>query len=98
MPYNALYLECVRYRLNWPGKGVKDGTIIFIFLCVQYSLSNIGNKKSRFICPALYFVSESESEPESESIKSLESEPVSELEQPHHDSASLDKSSAMDAL
>ena len=41
---------------------------------------------------------ESESEPESESIKSLESEPESESEQPHHDSASLDKSGAMDAL
>ena len=72
----------------------------YIFICVQYSLSNIGNKKSQFICPALYFVSdpESESEPESESIKSLESEPESESEQPHHDSASLDKSGAMDAL
>ena len=22
MPQNALYLECVNYRLNWPEKGV----------------------------------------------------------------------------
>ena len=45
----------------------------------------------------LYFVtdpeseSESESEPESESIRSPESEPESESEQPHRDSAPLDR-------
>ena len=39
----------------------------------------------------LYFAldPESESEPESESIRSPESEPESESEQPHHDSAPL---------
>ena len=46
---------------------------------------------------SLYFVSDpetdSESEPESESIRSPESEPELESEQPHHDSAPHDATS-----
>ena len=53
MPYNALYLECVQYRLNWPGKGVKDGTIIFLF--VFSTASQTSAKKVSIYLPSPVF-------------------------------------------
>ena len=60
-------------------------TVSFFFACAVETCSTI---KALFM---FYFVSdpESESEPESESIRSPESESEPESEQPHHDSAPL---------
>ena len=80
-------------RDNWnkdlPSEGMKPksiGNVLFLFLA--WTAETHSTITVLFI---LYFVSDpgSESELESESIRSPESEPESESEQPHHDSASL---------
>ena len=56
------------------------------FLCFAWTAKTRSTIKLLFI---LYFASGPESEPVSESIRSLESESESESEQPRHDSAPL---------
>ena len=81
---------------NWdkylPFKGMKAkvNRTFHVFFCFAWTAKTCSTIKVLFI---LYFVSgpesESESEPELESIRNPESESESESEQPHHDSAPL---------